>query len=176
VLPAHRGTMRSVRPVAATVPASAAQPELVTAAGPESAAVRRTGPPERRTPPAAWPIQDNKKARVTNSVLEASQLSLLATAPHHESRPPPDPSLSAGQVSGASPREPPKCERTRRMIALTGDFHIIAARIAAGFSAVFFSVCYIAQARDVRALSHLLVRHTIPSLPGIFLLSTWPVR
>src|SRR6202041_2179562 len=79
VLPAHRGTMRSVRPVAATVPASAAQPELVTAAGPESAAVRRTGPPERRTPPALWPIQDNKKARVTNSVLEASQLSLLAT-------------------------------------------------------------------------------------------------
>jgi hypothetical protein len=53
------------------------------------------------------------------------------------------------------------------MIALTGDFHIIAARITAGFSAVFFSVCYIAQARDVRALFHTFVRHTIPSFPGI---------
>src|ERR1700733_8715008 len=79
--------MRSVRPVAATVPASRAQPELVTAAGPESAAGRRNGPPERRTPPGPGPTQDNKRARVTNSVLEASQLSLLATAPHHESRP-----------------------------------------------------------------------------------------
>jgi len=49
------------------------------------------------------------------------------------------------------------------MIALTRDFHIIAARITARFSAVFFSVCYIAQARDVRALSHFFVRHMIPS-------------
>jgi len=54
------------------------------------------------------------------------------------------------------------------MIALTGDFQVIAARITARFSAVFFSVCYIAQARDVRALFHIFVRHTIPSFPGIF--------
>src|SRR5580704_17238027 len=75
--------MRSARRVAATVPASAAQPEPVTAAGPEGPAGRRTGLPERRTPPAQRPTQDNKKARVTNFVLEASQLSLLATGPHH---------------------------------------------------------------------------------------------
>jgi hypothetical protein len=55
------------------------------------------------------------------------------------------------------------------MIALTGDFQIIAARITARFSAVFFSVCYIAQARDVGALFHTFVRHTIPSFPAIFL-------
>jgi hypothetical protein len=45
------------------------------------------------------------------------------------------------------------------MIALTRDFHIIAARITARFSAVFFSVCYVAQARYVRALFHLFVSH-----------------
>jgi hypothetical protein len=54
------------------------------------------------------------------------------------------------------------------MIALTGDFQIIAARVTTRFSAVFVSVCYIAQARDVRALFHTFVRHTIPSFPGIF--------
>jgi len=53
------------------------------------------------------------------------------------------------------------------MIALTGDFHIVAAGITARFSAVFFSVRYIAQARDVRALFHTFVRHTIPSFPAI---------
>jgi hypothetical protein len=92
--------MRWARRVAATVPASAAQPELVTAAGPESAAVRRTGLPERRTPPAQWPTQDNKKARVTNSVLEASQLSPLATGLHH-GLVPPDP-LLPGHVNGTA--------------------------------------------------------------------------
>jgi hypothetical protein len=54
------------------------------------------------------------------------------------------------------------------MIALTGDFQIIAARVTTRFSAVFVSVCYIAQARDVGALFHIFVRHTIPSFPAIF--------
>ena len=55
------------------------------------------------------------------------------------------------------------------MIALTGDFQIIAARITTRFSAVFVSVCYIAQARDVRALFHTFVRHTIPSFQVSFI-------
>jgi hypothetical protein len=45
------------------------------------------------------------------------------------------------------------------MIALTRDFHIIAARVTARCCAVFFSVCYIAQARYVRALFHPFIRH-----------------
>jgi hypothetical protein len=42
---------------------------------------------------------------------------------------------------------------------LTRDFYVIASRVAARFSAVFFSIWYIAQARDVRALFHLFIRH-----------------
>ena len=67
------------------------------------------------------------------------------------------------------------------MIALTSDFHIVAARITARFSALFFSVCYIAQARDVRALFHLFICH-YDSFLSRYLLSdsiatlTWPVR
>jgi hypothetical protein len=45
------------------------------------------------------------------------------------------------------------------MVALTRDFHVFASRVAARFSAVFFSNWYIAQARYVRALSHLFIYH-----------------
>jgi hypothetical protein len=45
------------------------------------------------------------------------------------------------------------------MAAVTGDFRIVAARVTTRFSAVFFSVCYIAQARYVRALFHNFIRH-----------------
>jgi hypothetical protein len=130
----------------------------MTAVGPESAVVRRTGQPERRTLPAHWPMQGNKKARVTNSVLETSQLILHDGATSRVTAPP-DPSLSAGQVSGTMRREPPKCEWTCRMIALTCDFHVFASRVATGFSAVFFSSWYIAQARYMRALFHLFICH-----------------
>jgi hypothetical protein len=45
------------------------------------------------------------------------------------------------------------------MVTLTRDFYIAAARVTAHFSAVFFSIWYIAQARDVRALFYLFIRH-----------------
>jgi hypothetical protein len=50
------------------------------------------------------------------------------------------------------------------MVALTRDFHVFAPRLAARFSAVFFSIWYIAQARYVRALSHLFICHYDSSL------------
>jgi hypothetical protein len=68
-------------------------------------------------------------------------------------------SLSAGQVSCTARREVPKCEWTRRMVALTRDFEVFASRVTTGFSAVFFSIRYIAQARYVRALFSLLIHH-----------------
>lgn len=52
------------------------------------------------------------------------------------------------------------------MIALTRDFHVFASRVTTGFSAVFLSISYIAQARYVRALSYLFVRHLILSFSG----------
>ena len=45
------------------------------------------------------------------------------------------------------------------MVALTCDFHVVAARIAARVSAVILSGWHIAQTRYVRALSSLLIRH-----------------
>jgi hypothetical protein len=45
------------------------------------------------------------------------------------------------------------------MIALTRDFHVFAARITTSFSAVFFPMRRIAQARYMRALFALLIRH-----------------
>jgi hypothetical protein len=54
------------------------------------------------------------------------------------------------------------------MAALTRDFHVFASSVKTGFSAVFFSVWYIAQARYVRALFDLLIRHFVPSFPGHF--------
>jgi hypothetical protein len=45
------------------------------------------------------------------------------------------------------------------MIALTCDFHFLAARVTASFSAVLFAIRHVAQARYVRTLSSLLIRH-----------------
>src|SRR5437879_11414339 len=61
--------MRSARRVAAAVPASVARPEPVV--------VRWIGPPDRRTLPARWLTQGNKKEKATNSVLGISQSILL---------------------------------------------------------------------------------------------------
>jgi hypothetical protein len=52
------------------------------------------------------------------------------------------------------------------MAALTRDLHVFASRVTTGFSAVFFSVRYIAQARYVRALPHHLIRHFGSFLSG----------
>jgi hypothetical protein len=82
---------------------------------------------------------------VTNSVLEASQLSLLATGLHHGVAPP-DP-LLVGHVNGTAWNKLSKREWTRRMAAVTGDFHIVAARVTARFSAVFVSTSRIAETR-----------------------------
>jgi hypothetical protein len=51
------------------------------------------------------------------------------------------------------------------MIALTRDFHVVAARVTTGFSAVFFSIRHVAQARHMRAFLRLLICHydSIPS-------------
>jgi hypothetical protein len=48
------------------------------------------------------------------------------------------------------------------MTALTSDFNVFAARIAARLSAVFFSISHIAKAWYVRAFLRLLIRHSIP--------------
>jgi hypothetical protein len=45
------------------------------------------------------------------------------------------------------------------MVALTRDFDVFASRVTTGFSAVLFSIRYIAQARYMRALCGLLIRH-----------------
>jgi hypothetical protein len=71
----------------------------------------------------------------------------------------PDLSLSAGQVSGTSRRDIPKCERTQRMVALTRDFHVVTPCIATRLSAVFVSISYIAKAWYMRALFHFSIRH-----------------
>ncbi len=56
------------------------------------------------------------------------------------------------------------------MVALTGDFHVFTSRVTTCFSAVLFSIRYIAEAWDVRALSCILIRHYDSilswSLPG----------
>ena len=62
------------------------------------------------------------------------------------------------------------------MVALTRDFHVIASRVAARFSAVFFSIWYIAQARYVGALSHLFIRHYDSFLSKLFLRLTTALR
>ena len=51
------------------------------------------------------------------------------------------------------------------MVALTRDFHVFASRVTTGFSAVFFSIRHIAQARYVRAFLGPLIRHfgSVPS-------------
>jgi hypothetical protein len=45
------------------------------------------------------------------------------------------------------------------VIALTRNLHVFASRIATSFSAVHFSIWYIAQAWNVRALLCFLLRH-----------------
>jgi hypothetical protein len=45
------------------------------------------------------------------------------------------------------------------MAALTCNFHILASRVTAGLSAVFFSGRYVAETRYVRALLAVLIRH-----------------
>jgi len=52
------------------------------------------------------------------------------------------------------------------MIALTRDFHVFTSRVTTDFSAVFFSVRYVAQARYVRAFLALLIRHFGSGLSG----------
>jgi hypothetical protein len=51
------------------------------------------------------------------------------------------------------------------VIALTGDFHIFASRVTTALAAVLSSNWYIAQARYVRALFRLLIRHDDSFLP-----------
>ena len=45
------------------------------------------------------------------------------------------------------------------MVALTRDFHVFTSRVTTGFSAVFFSVGYIAKTWYVRAFFRFLIRH-----------------
>ena len=54
------------------------------------------------------------------------------------------------------------------MVALTHDFYVFASRVTTSFSAIFFSIWYIAQTRYVRALLGLLIRHFGSVLPGHF--------
>jgi hypothetical protein len=67
--------------------------------------------------------------------------------------------ISACQVSITSWREPSKRQWTWQVVALTSDFHLVASSLTTGFTAVFFSVRYIAEARYVRALLALLFCH-----------------
>jgi hypothetical protein len=53
----------------------------------------------------------------------------------------------------------PKRERACHVVALTGDFHVFASCVTTRFSAIFFSIRYIAQARYVCARLGLSVRH-----------------
>jgi hypothetical protein len=52
-----------------------------------------------------------------------------------------------------------KRERTCRVIALTRDLYVITSGVTTGFSAVFLSLCYVAQAGYVCALLALLICH-----------------
>jgi hypothetical protein len=76
--------------------------------------------------------------------------------------------FSVSQIGGTLRCELPKRERTRQMIALTRDFHVFASRVTTGFSAVLFSFRHIAQARYMRALLSLLIRHFGPVLSGFY--------
>jgi hypothetical protein len=80
--------------------------------------------------------------------------------------------LSVGQIGGALKGELPKRERTRQMIALARDLNIFASRATTRFSAVLLSIRHIAQARYVRALLGLLIRHFGSVLSGFFFDST----
>src|SRR5258708_2412735 len=160
---AHPDTMRPERPVAATVPASVAPPELARLRfellRSEPAPLPRAAPPARRILPALWLTQGTRKAKAINSVLGISRSILPWRCRVTCLQLRPNLSLSAGQVSGTSRREVPKYEWTQRMVALTRDFHVFASCIAARLSAVFFSIRHIAKAWYVRALLRLTIRH-----------------
>src|ERR1700688_1582990 len=156
--------MRSALPVAAAVGASVARPE--------PAVVWRIGLPERRTLLARWLAQGNLKGKVTSSVLGSSRLILLRRGrimAHGSAR-----SLFSGQVSGTYGRERTKREWTRRMVALTGDFHIVASCVTTSFSAVFFSISHFAKTWYVRAYFRILIRHSIPSFQFAWSLQSKP--
>ena len=72
--------------------------------------------------------------------------------------------LSAGQVPGASRRELPNRERACPMIALTRNFHVFASCVTTGFTAIFFPIQHITQARYVCALPGRSIRHHDPVL------------
>lgn len=48
---------------------------------------------------------------------------------------------------------------TWRMVALTSDFDVFAARVAARLTAVFLPVCHIAETWDMRTLFRSWIRH-----------------
>jgi hypothetical protein len=73
--------------------------------------------------------------------------------------PSPKCAVSVGQMSESLKRKLLKCKRTSRMVAVTRDFHVIAARVAARLSAVLGAISYVTKAWDVRALSGLSIRH-----------------
>ena len=58
------------------------------------------------------------------------------------------------------------------MIALTRDHYVFVSRVTTDLSTVFFSVRYIAQARQVRAFPGFLVRHFGSVLSGVFIRSS----
>jgi hypothetical protein len=66
---------------------------------------------------------------------------------------------SVDRLSGKSRYKLSNRERTRRMVALTRDFHVVASCVAARISAVLFSGWHIAQTRYVCALSGFLICH-----------------
>jgi hypothetical protein len=49
------------------------------------------------------------------------------------------------EVPMTLPPHTPKCEWTRRMVALTCDFHVFTSRVTTCLSAVLFSIWYIAE-------------------------------
>src|SRR5258708_21627830 len=73
--PAHPDTMRSARPIAATVPASLAPPELALET--EPGRVPRADSPEPQALRTHWPAEGSRKAIEINSALEISRLILL---------------------------------------------------------------------------------------------------
>jgi hypothetical protein len=72
----------------------------------------------------------------------------------------------SGQFGRTSCRELPERKRAARMAALTCELHLHASRLAAGFSAVFLSLRYIAKAGYVRAFSCFFSRHFTFILTG----------
>src|SRR5580704_12366555 len=72
----------------------------------------------------------------------------------------------AGQARCARRRKQLKRERACCVVALACDLYVFTPRFTAGFSAVFFSICYIAQAWYVCALLAFLIRHRVHPFLG----------